>query len=396
MSAVRQFSVVCKTILKQLKNIVVPFGVISTGLLFATFQSAKANSLTDAIFMKKGVLTKVSDNVTNNGIVDTWDKIGSALLNMINWMIHFKENIAQLSVNLLTDIYELLMLVLQTPLFIFNNGYIKDITMTFSGISILIVTVLTMIEGILRMFKKGRTGIRDISSRWSIATIISGASPFLFEKTFAFLNMVSKAISQIGGSEIRSADVMNQLKLSGFDTIALIGFDLIILALMIPLILQNGRRFWDLMCLAAITPLAMSAWVFPKHKHKFDLWWSNVKKLSLVQLVYSTFICLMGVFIFGTRNVVDSGGMFLRSIIVIGGLYRMVNPPQIIRQMIDQGGDIEDMGSSMWKTAKSVYDTVTLKNVKTLGMIKKHNQNKTKKISSLRKKYGKRYVGNLI
>jgi hypothetical protein len=395
MSTVRQFSVVCKTILKQLKNIVVPFGVVSTGLLFTTFQSAKANTLTDAIFMKKGILTKVSDNATNNGVVDTWDKIGSALLNMINWMIHFKENIAQLSVDLLTDIYELLMLVLQTPLFIFNNSYIKDITMTFSGISILIVTVLTMIEGILRMFKKGRTGIRDISSRWSIAAIISGASPFLFEKTFAFLNMVSKAITQIGGSEIRSADVMNQLKLSGFDTIALIGFDLIILALMIPLILQNGRRFWDLMCLAAITPLAMSAWVFPKHKHKFDLWWSNVKKLSLIQLVYSTFICLMGIFIFGTRNVVDGGGMFLRSIIVIGGLYRMVSPPQIVKQMMDQGGDIEDMGSSMWKTAKSVYDTVTLKNVKTLGMIRKSKEKKVKAISALRKKHGRRFVGNL-
>ncbi|MBD1379184.1 hypothetical protein [Metabacillus arenae] len=385
---------VYKTILKVIKKFTIPFGAVSSSFLFTNIAKAESNwMLQNEGILYKAAKHKVKSEGGDDGFFETWGQIGDWIISAIKWFVHLPENIAQLSVNLLTKLYELLMFILQTPLFIFNNSYIQDATLVFTSTSILMVTILTLFELMKRMFKKKHTDFKKIMGRWSLAVVGSGFAPFLFEQTFNLLNMLSKAITKIGVTEIRSEDVMTYLKLSGFNTVMLVGFDLILIAIMIPIFLQNFRRFFDLMCLGAITPLALTAWVFDDHRHYFNKWWNHLKALGTVQIVYSLFICLLGIFIFGTRNMVDGGGLFLKLGIALGGLYRLANPPQFIKSKLDNGDDIFDVAKDLWRSGKNVWSTVTLK--PTRLFLQKKNESKLSEIQKLRKKHGQRFVKGL-
>lgn len=323
-----------------------------------------------------------------------------------DWVNHLPENIVRLSVGLLAKIYELLLLVLQTPLFIFNNTYIKDATILFSGVSILMVTLLTMYEGQKRMFRKRHTDLNTVVKRYFVAVTGAGFAPFLFEKSFQLINIVTSSISKIGSAGLKTNDVSGSWApyydpsfFDWFNTLALIAFDFMVLAMVIPIFLQNGRRFFDLMCLSAITPLALSAWVFKDYKYLFDKWWHNVKKIGATPLIYSLFICIMGLFIFGTKNVMSGGGMLIKMLIIVGGLARMSNPPSFIKSRVDTGGTADD---SLWGSIqgfKNAYDTVTLKKLKSTKFLKDRKAKQAANLSKtqqLRKKHGRRYVGNLL
>ncbi|WP_299831310.1 hypothetical protein [uncultured Metabacillus sp.] len=397
LSVIRQFKLVHQTFLRVIKKFTIPYAAVTPTFLFTNISVAKAES--NWLFQPKGALYKVAEHKAgissggDVGALQTWKTIGEYIIKGINWFVHLPENIAQLSVNLLTKLYELLMYILQTPLFIFNNSYIKDATLVFTSSSILIVTILTLIELMKRMFKKRHTDFKDIMGRWALAVTGSGFAPFLFEQTFNLLNLISKAITKIGASEIKAEEMMTYMKMSGFNTVLLVGFDIILIAIMIPIFLQNFRRFFDLMCLSAITPLALTAWVFDDYRHYFNKWWNQVKSLGSIQIVYSLFICLLGIFIFGTRNIVDGGGLFLKIGIAIGGLYRLANPPQFIKSKFDNGDDIIDVGKNLWKTGRNVWNTVTLQPGRLF--LQKKEESKMSEIKKLRKKHGQRFVKGL-
>lgn len=362
--------------------------------MFTNITKAKAEM--NWILQPEGAVTQIAKEQVKNsdlGFVEVWSFIGGVLSDAIKWFFALPESVAQMSATLLAKVYDLLMMILHTPLFIFNNSYIKDTSSVFAIASILIVTTLTLIELIKKMLQKKHTNYADIVKRWSLAVVGSGFAPFLFEQTFNLLNIATKAITQIGVSEMNSTDVSNYLKMSVFNTHLLIGFDLILIALMIPVLLQNGRRFFDLMCLAAITPLALSAWVFDDYRHYFHRWWTQVKQLGSVQLVYALFVCLFGIFIFGTRNMTTGSGLFLKFLISIGALYRFANPPQFIKSKFDQGEDVIDMGKNMWKTGKNVWNVASGKPAKVF--LDKQKDKQMKKTLELRKKHGVRFVKGL-
>src|SRR5690606_22047794 len=172
---------------------------------------------------------------------------------------------------------------------------------------------------------------------------------------------------------------------------------IVLIALLIPILLQNGRRWWDLMCLAAVSPFALASWIFDRHEHFFNQWWSNVKRLSLVQLVYALFILMLGLFIYATRFM-SPDAWLIKILIISGGLFRLANPPQFVTNYA-RGGDIESMYGDMKGSAKRVFDTITLKNIKSAQFIKKtfanHKESKAKSLLELRKKHGQRHVKGL-
>src|SRR5690606_16057453 len=116
-------------------------------------------------------------------------------------------------------------------------------------------------------------------------------------------------------------------KIGTIDVLGLFLFDIVLIALLIPILLQNGRRWRDLMCLAAVSPFALASWIFDRHEHFFNQWWSNVKRLSLVQLVYALFILMLGLFIYATRFM-SPDAWLIKILIISGGLFGLANPPQ--------------------------------------------------------------------
>ena len=94
-----------------------------------------------------------------------------------------------------------------------------------------------------------------------------------------------------------------------FNVLTMGVFDIVLIATLIPTLWKNGRRFFDLLMLALVSPLAMTAWIFDSHRSKFDQWWSNVKELSLVQIYHALFLLVIGWFIDGIPTPADPIGM---------------------------------------------------------------------------------------
>ena len=377
-----------------LKKIAIPFTVVSTSVLTFCSKAAYAETLLDRGDVRKGVFSK-SQIAERGGSIEEIKTFFTGAIDKFNeitiWMNNLHEHIAEFSVDLITYIYEILTkIVLHTPLFIFNNSYLKNTSLTFALVSITLVTILTIFESLMQISKKKHTKFSDIMKRYPVAIAITGFAPFLFENGFRAINKLSSIITTIGGSLNRDGMLIMETPTSGLDVLIMLIFDGMLIGLLIPVFLQNGRRWFDLLTLAVISPLAMTAYCFDRHRHLFTSWLEQIKKLSTVQLVYSVFIMLMGVFIYGTRYM--TGGfelLIFKMLIVLGSLYRLSNPPAFVKRMTDQGDDVMDVGKNAFSTIKGVYDTVTLKKFKNVV-------SKGKKVKSLRLKHGKRNVGDLL
>lgn len=343
--------VVCQSFLKKSA---IHFAAFSASGLFFPIHQAKAASLSD-----------MSQNGTN--IIDMMKKayinieyITGKIIDGIDWLNNLPGSLPKLTADLFTTIYQFLSeIALETPLIIFDNPYVKNTSLTFSLISIAVVTFMFMYESVMKMLKKKHTDIKKILKRYAIVVVVSGFTPFAFKTAFYYLNELSIAISHIGSLNGGNFEgVISNKRLGFFDTLILILFDLSTIALLIPVCLQAGRRWWDLFCLAAISPLALSCWAFERHEHYAKTWWNKVKSLSLVQLVYSVFILMLGVFIFGTQSV--QGGiyaLFIKLLIVAGGLYRLSNPPKFVKTMTGPKSDVLDAmdeGKGMLKNTRKI------------------------------------------
>lgn len=393
-----------------LKKVAIPFATVSTAFLMTGFKHAKADSLSDIgkEFLKNGDVTKGQFSakvIAENGgffgqfkhLFENMDFLTGKLIKVLDFGNNLPLSIPKLTTDLLTNIYHFMSsIILQTPLFIFNNPYLKNTSLTFALISISIVTILTVFEAFMQMFKKQHTDFKKILKRWSIVAGVSGFMPFAFESGFTFLNKLTDAITKIGidGS---STGFIYGTTIGWFDTLIVILFDLTAIGLLIPVCLQSGKRWWDLMCLACISPLALSSWVFDRHRHFFSSWWNKVKSLSLVQLVYAVFLLIMGLFIFSTQSL--HGGIFtlvIKLLIVTGGLIRMANPPRFVSKLTGDKSDMFDQYDEGKNTLKDIYNTLTFKNFRPTQFFKKQQEDKLKKVQSLRKKHKRRYVGDLL
>jgi hypothetical protein len=391
---------VCKSILKRL---IVPYSVVTTASLIFTFNRAKAATVGDVVFQKQGMLTHgmksgVSLTELPKQAIHNLDIITGHIMKWLDWYNNLQGSLPKLTADLLTSIFHFLSkIILTTPMFIFNNSYLKNTSLTFALISITLVTLFTVFESFMQMCKKDHTDFKKIIKRWAIVAGVSGFMPFAFETGFTYLNKLTNAITSMGMNGGNPSGYIYNEQYGFFDTLILILFDLTAIALLIPVCLQTGKRWWDLMCLACISPLALSASIFDRHKHYFNTWWSKVKSLSLVQLVYAVFLLLMGIFIFSTQSM--QGGIFtliVKLLIVVGGLLRMANPPRVVSNMTGDKADIFDQWDEGKGTLKDIYNTLTFKNFRPRVFFQKKAENKIKKVAALRKKSGRRYVDDLL
>lgn len=390
----KRFRGIHKSILKFFKRISIPVGAVSSSFLFANFAHAE-----ESVAAWKPLDLDFSGNVEQfNRSMEELGNFVDFITKTFLWFKNFHQNIYELSINLLTWTYETLTtVVLQTPIFLFNNEFVSSTSMIFSLASMSIVTLLTIFEGIMKMLKKRHTDFTQILKRLPLVIAGSGFAPFLFEKAFLLINQITKGITALGGRSLSGETFADVFKIGTIDVLGLFLFDIVLIALLIPILLQNGRRWWDLMCLAAVSPFALASWIFDRHEHFFNQWWSNVKRLSLVQLVYALFILMLGLFIYATRFM-SPDAWLIKILIISGGLFRLANPPQFVTNYA-RGGDIESMYGDMKGSAKRVFDTITLKNIKSAQFIKKtfanHKESKAKSLLELRKKHGQRHVKGL-
>lgn len=390
----KQFHTIFKPILNKPIFKIAPVAVLSSAFLGSSFASA---STWDAIARKKGILThdySGNEETTFLGLGEIIKNISAA----IDWLKEIKTHIYEFSIDVFAFVFEMLMVVgLQTPSFIFNNSFTMSTTQIFSIISITIIILLTIFESLVQMgskvTKQQYTKFTDIMKRLPIAVGVAGFAPFLFEFCFKMINKLTRGISKIGGDILSGSSLKEIVSLSGVDVLGMLLFDFVALGLLIPILLQSGRRWWDLFTLSAVSPLAFTAWIFDRHRHLHSQWWNTIKRLSMVQLVFATFITLMGVFLYSARFI--SADMWVYKILIIlGGLYRIANPPQFVKAY-SRGEDTTGVFDAYTKTFKGVYDTVTFKKFAPLNYYRKQKGMNLQR-NVLRAKHGKRFVDDLI
>ena len=176
-SDIWEFRNVSKSIRNFFKKIALPVTVFSSSFLFANFSHA---STWDVITQKKGILSQdfSGDDKT------TWLGIGEIvknILNAIDFIKNINQHIYQWSIDLLAWIYSTLTtVVLHTPIFLFNNDFVRNTSLIFSVTSVSITIVLTIFESIMRMLRKNHTEFKQILKRFPVVVAISGFAPFLF------------------------------------------------------------------------------------------------------------------------------------------------------------------------------------------------------------------------
>lgn len=290
--------------------------------------------------------------------VELWKGIGESLSKVLEWINNVNESITHLSVDLLAWVYKTLsMLVLHTPVMLFTNEWFKDNVLTFASLSMTVFAITFIYQTVRKMSfsKEMNSGFKftepkEILKRFAIAITGIGFAPYLFEKGFTFLNIVAKFITSLGYHEVKANEFKDVTASTG-DALALVGFDLVLIGMLVPIFLQNGRRWFDLVCLGSLTPLALSAWCFNDTKHYTSTWWKSIKDIGMVQIVYSFFIAVMGIFLVGTRGYTTGFGLIVKLAIIAGGLYRMSNPPMFLSRMMDtNNGSILTMFNSLKKT----------------------------------------------
>lgn len=333
----------------------IPFTAISTLWLSGIFTrdyaaaSYSATPLSHPAPMVSIMGTSFSLSKLNpfNPITELFDKASL-------WVEGLRDRIAEITVDLMAKTYELCAtLILKTPLWIFDNEWFENATHQFSIFSLGIVTVLTVLEGVKRMFsglgrkRKPAMEMKDIMKRWGIVSIALTSIPIIFQKSFQTLNYVSEKVVSMGVTNMESVKAFGVD--SYFDLIVLAIFNIVLVGTVIPVLWSNGRRFFDILVLGVISPFALTAWIFDSYRHLFNQWWDNLKQLSLVQVYYALFLLILGWFIFGIPTPDSFTGMVTKLLVVIGGFARMTNPPRIISKHMNLGDGFDEVYRGLGK-----------------------------------------------
>ncbi|MGD7047060.1 hypothetical protein FZC83_02260 [Rossellomorea marisflavi] len=322
----------------------------------------------------------------NTSIFQQLGDAADAFMEIINWFKHFPEKIAEISIDMFKEAFELItFLMLQTPSVIFSGEYVKNVIPSFSLISVTIIILATIYESLMMMLGKKHTKGINILKRTPLAIGIAGITPFLFEKGFKMLNKLTIGITKVAGGVFDPEFLKGIANTGVVDALGLLAFDIALIIYTAPLIIQNARRWWDLFVLSCISPFALSCFIFDRHRHLFTSWINAVKRKATVQLIYATFISLLGVFLFSTRLIAPEMWV-IKLILVLGCLSRLGNPPQIVKSYL--------RGEAIDKEFKNVYGD-TFKKLNPVSMIRSHNAKVDKK-AKLRKKHGKRFVDDLM
>lgn len=349
-----------------------PFTVVSSAFITTRTSNAYAATLANPTNLKTHLNSTVKVVKEAPGVME---QIGQILSTVREWWDNLPHDIAQGSVNLMAWLYELCSdLILKTPLWIFDNEWFQNTTYMFSILSVSLVSVLTILEAMKRMIsgfskKKGKSSqpmdIQTIMKRWFLVAGLSTAMPIIFQKGFQLLNKVSDVISGMGAKTMTNVALPSNI--GTFEVITLVLFDVVLISTIVPILWKNGRRFFDLMVLGLISPLALTAFIFDNYKSYYTQWLENVKHLSLVQVYYSLFLLILGWFIFGIPTPSSFTGFILKLLVTIGGFSRMASPPRMVQKHLDQNGGFDEVYAPVKDTASK-----TMRNFKdTIDIIRK-------------------------
>ena len=296
--------------------------------------------------------------------LDFFDYVGNAVRDLVNfigevwnWFANFKENIAEISMNLLITVFDFITkITLFTPTYLFDNEWFKANVLSFLGLSIAGTIGISIFEGFKRMTRdvlptKNKiefTDMKRIASRFPLALIGSILAPSILTYGFQAINWLTNVIIGLGKSNMASSiSEFNFNTTTLLETLTYFGFTGAIVYFSIPIILANFSRWFKLVSLSMLSPLIMSSWIFKSTEHFFRDAWKSFKKNGFTQIVYSVFLLIISSLLFATKSPDNSWDLLVKLGITVGAFNVMANSHEYIGKYISKGGDL----TSMWKGA---------------------------------------------
>lgn len=280
---------------------------------------------------------------------------------IVTWFKNLRENVTDMSIDLMTwSLDTVQSVVLHTPLFLFDSTWFKDNIVTFTGLSLAMSILLVIYEGFQKILSHlsskpydKHTEMPRILRRMPLVLLGSALAPSAFYYGFKAINGVTNLIIDIGKNQIANGLSGIQANITSWlETLLFVGFDIALISMLIPVFLQNFRRWFDIIALSMLTPVVLSCWVFRAHEHHFKAWWTHLKACATTQLAYAVFLLIISTLMFGTKSPDNPIDMLFKVGIVIGGLWRMNTPPAILSRYVNNGAAIKDV----WNGAGRSFD----------------------------------------
>lgn len=232
-------------------------------------------------------------------------------------------------------------LVLHTPITLLSNLYVQKLWWVFLGITVAMLMVMCVVEGIRMALGISKDGFLYFIGRTFMAFLgISVALPtmvYSLDGVNRFVDFLLDQMFQTHGTSVSIGESLREtLASAGLGIITTFIFFVLFLFYMFKLVLIYGRRWFDLIASTIISPLALGALSFQSTAPFFGIWWKNVVHLYLMQIVHTVYIGILSIIVLAPNFFADANMALAKLILIIGGLWRISSPPNFMK---NYGGD---------------------------------------------------------
>lgn len=242
-------------------------------------------------------------------------------------------------------------LILYTPKMLITNPQVHMLWTVFISITVGLLSILCIVEAIKTVLGHSRTNFLQFLGR--TVTAFAGISIILPAMTIGldFVNEFVKYFTDLAFGHVKASEFIGKSMADTFTNGALgllssLVFIVLFLYYMFKILLNYGRRWFDIIISACISPMAIGATIFDSTGHYFRSWWSHTLQLYMVQVVHAIYITVLAVVVLTPAVLTGPVSGFMKILIIIGALWRMSTPPRFVSSMAgspDSRGIIRDI-----------------------------------------------------
>lgn len=231
----------------------------------------------------------------------------------------------------------------------------------FMGYSVLMMIFLSVAEGYKAIIGVSYTRISTIFGRTFVALIGAGMTMPAVIWLIKCADLAVQMIATLGETYFKGSNdlgaMLRDFSASGTGNFfASILFMITFFYFIAHALFKVGIRWFDLLMNMVASPFAWASYVTNGTAKYLANWMSSTGKLILINVVYAFYVTVISTIVLAPGPVESFGGWVARMLLLVGGLYRLANPPSWIQNMDAQG--------TLIPTLKKVFDTVTFRKMR--------------------------------
>lgn len=226
--------------------------------------------------------------------------------------------------------------VLYIPLVLISNDVIQGIYSKFVLIAICLMVLLVMSNGIkIFVFGQGDSFSEVFTSCLKSVFLLLFVPRFMI-LLVQFTNKLTYLILKLGSGE--NSIVPDVLKSTGKDFInglLAVVYMCIVTYFLVKIAFYICTRYWNIVKLFALAPLAIMSLATHSSSHYFQAWKNGFFKLLQTQIAYALYLLVFTSVISINFEDGTMQGVFIKTMLIIGGAWSMSNLPNSVSDVIN-------------------------------------------------------------